>query len=560
MGKFEKYLIAQGWSGRSLDFALGGLCVLGLAPFHIWPLALLGLGLFKLRLDFAFNTKRAFNIGLFFGFGFFLCGMYWIGSAFLARGTGYVFIMPPMIFGLALLLALFWGFGGRLYKFITEADTEREGLMTSAFILTRLSSIGSAFVFASVFTLIELSRGHVLTGLPWNLPGYIFPAGGAPSQSAAYISIYGLTALVFLLSALLANILCRILVITSERKTQTHSARQILLPFLIFSITLSGLWGFGAHRLSKASVEYVEGVKLRIVQVRFDQSDHFERGRSIGIVNQYIQTTAEPGLEDVTHVIWPEGAVSGLAIENESLMRAMSETLFDTDNTPPVWLLNSLRQEQRPLENGRVVSDYYNSSAAITFDRDGFPAVLAMNDKTKLVPFGEFVPFGKWVEQFGIQSLSTAMASISPAEVKRNAQFPGLPPVSPQICYEIIFPGMTPRKSDVSPEWILNQSNDAWYGNSIGPHQHFNQARYRAIEEGLPLIRAAANGLSGSIDAYGRTLKSVDAKNTIALDIGLPKGLQHVVDISRIILFLVLINIVILIGYSLRSAHRARTV
>ncbi len=539
MSKFRP-LYQSVWAGRALDFGLGALCVLGLAPFHLWILALFGFGVLKLRLDAALNGRMAFGRGFLFGFGFFLVGMYWVGSAFLARGGGYIFIMPPMILGLAALLAFFWGLGGWLYKFVCGTrDMNRDSF-----------NIGlSVFAFTAAFTLIELIRGHIFTGLPWNLPGYIFPAGGEISQIAFKINIYGLTALTLMSAALLSCGLQALTVFFRATQSETFSIKKLLCPLLILLILLGSLLGFGNKRLSEAHIEYVENVKLRIIQVRFDQSNHFDRDRSIAIVNDYIRLTAETGLDDITHVIWPEGAVSGLAIENASLFQAMSTTLLDVDDTPPHWLLNSLRQEQRPLKNGRSVFDYYNSSVSVSFDNHGYPAVSGLNDKTKLVPFGEFVPLGKWVEQFGIKSLSTAMASISPAKEKRNARFPDLPLLSPQICYEIIFPGLTPRSgpSNISPQWILNQSNDAWYGNSIGPHQHFNQARYRAIEEGVPIIRASANGVSGSIDAYGRPLKVVDPKYTMALDLRLPKGLLGAVSVSRSILSLLLITLCILL-------------
>jgi len=156
----------------------------------------------------------------------------------------------------------------------------------------------------------------------------------------------------------------------------------------------------------------------------------------------------------------------------------MGTELTARTKTPPVWLLNSLRNEMRPHPNGTdVIDDYYNTSAAIEFNAEGIPAVAAFSDKKRLVPFGEFIPGGKWMEMKNV----------------------------PVISYEIIFSGFTPRKKgETHPKWILNQSNDAWYGNSSGPLQHSNMATYRAIEEGLPVIRAASNGISGIINPYCR--------------------------------------------------------
>jgi len=216
--------------------------------------------------------------------------------------------------------------------------------------------------------------------------------------------------------------------------------------------------------------------------------------------------------------------------------------MLSADNTPPVWLLNTLREESRTLDNGNSVRDYYNSSTAITFSPDGSAALAAINDKSHLVPFGEYVPGGKWLEDRGIMPLSTALASISPAPKKMLSNFPGLPRVSPQICYEIIFPYMTPKDESHPPHWILNQSNDAWYGKSTGPYQHANQARYRAIEEGIPVVRAAANGISGIISPYGNWLKSEKMDKKTIIDAYLPVRTAKKQFSFDVIPFLILIN------------------
>lgn len=516
----------RGWRGFLLDVTLGGLCVLGLAPFHFWLVALLCLAALKLRLDAAIRPKSAFRVGFSFGFGYFLFGMFWIGSAFLARGPEYIPIMPPMILGLALLLSLFWGLAGRLYKFAMAGGS--------------VTGFRSIFLFSAAYFIVEFLRGHVLTGFPWNLPGYIFPAGGGFSQSAAWVGIYGLTLMTFLCAAGLASAAHAVLL----RDTRTPKA-AFLKPLLLTALTLGGLWGLGTYRLLQSNVTFVESVRIRLVQVPFLQRDQFSPRGAFEITNQFIQTTAAPGLGSVTHVIWPEGAVIGLAVEDESLLNAVGQTLVDVDDTPPVFLFNSLREETRPLASGGVVRDYFNSAVAVTYDAFGTPAVANFSDKSKLVPFGEFVPFGKWAERMGFETLSTALASLTPAKQKGNSVFPGLPPVSAQICYEIIFPGLTPRGQTPAPEWILNQSNDAWYGNSIGPDQHYNQARYRAIEEGLPIVRSASNGFSGTIDPYGRELEGLDPTQRQVLDVALPRPVAtylraHTVKWTLLLLIMVL--------------------
>jgi len=534
-GKSLKALLhLTGWRGRLLDVGLGAVSVLALAPFHFWPVMIVALAVlaYRLRLLPPQSPKpyrSAFGRGFLFGLGYFLCGTFWIGSAFIARGPEFIPIMPPMIFGLALLLASFWGLAGLFYNRL------------------KASAAMSGFGFAAIFTLAEITRGHILGGFPWNLPGYIFEAGGAISQSASVIGIYGLTAIVFLIAGLLS------LPHIYRKTTWTVSGMIVVV-----------LFSTGWMRLSSAEIDYVDTVKLRIVKVAFEQADQFNAQGRINIANRYLTNSILPGAEDITHIIWPEGAVAGLAVENETLINAMSGALRSIDDTPPIWLLNSLRHESRPhLENeGKIIDDYFNSSVAISFAPDGSAAIEGLNDKAKLVPFGEFIPFGKWLENKNLGPLSTALSSISPAPQKTLSEFPGLPKLSPQICYEIIFPAMTPRpKKGERAQWILNQSNDGWYGQSIGPYQHANQARYRAIEEGLPIIRATANGLSGAIDPYGRWNldDSMPKPNLIydgVIDTTLPKALTMTVfhKAMTYYIFLLCLMICLFIAYQAKTS------
>ena len=488
-----------GWRGRFTGLALGAVAVLGLAPFHIWPLMMVSLTFLLARLILAGEEERATKAGVSVAFwhalGYFLAGTYWIGSAFIARGPEFIPIMPPMILALGALLAFFWGLAGGLF-----ARLRPQGIIALP-------------LFFSLFFLAEFTRGHLFGGFPWNLPGYIFEAGGPVSQFASIGGIYGLSAFVFVLSALLYGGLFR---------------RQKLAYLAAFLVLFGGVFTAGYLRLANAKVEYVEDVKLRIAHIRFEQKDKLDPQASVNIVNAFITQSLAPGIEDVTHLIWPEGAVTGLAIENEPLMSAMGYELSQVDVTPPIWLLNSLRHEQRPdPRTGATIDDYYNSSVAVRFSARGVPSIAALNDKRRLVPFGEFIPGGKWMEARNVPVISTSLLSISAAKIKTLATFPGLPKVSPQICYEIIFSGLTPHpKNEPSAEWILNQSNDAWYGDSIGPMQHANMSRFRAIEEGLPVIRAASNGVSAIIDSYGRYKDSVTPKKSQFVDGKLPKKIQ----------------------------------
>lgn len=449
-----------------------------------------------LRLDgaaqFENSVKSGFWRGLCFGYGYFLLGFYWIASAFIARGPEYVVIMPFAVLLFCLMLSLFWAIAAALSVKFTRGS----------------QGPARALIFACLFFLTEYARGHVFGGLPWNLPGYIFQAGKPISQIASFFGVYGLSALVLFITAALA------LLISPDQRRKW--------PAVLSVMALLCIYGYGSNRLQNADVQYVEGVKLRIVHAKIPQRDKFDPQKYVENVDHYLRLTLSPGFDDVSHVIWPEGAVPGLMLDDEGLMVELDNLFTSGAGTPPVFITETLRVEHIP---GKLNPRYYNSAAAVTFDALAPPKQTSFYDKRKLVPFGEHIPGGEFAESLGLKTLSTAMASISPGRTKNVPIIPGLPPVSIQICYEIIFPGFTPTRLEPSgkkPEWILNLSNDAWYGNSSGPQQHINQARYRAIEEGLPVVRSASGGISGVIDSFGRINARLGVFDDGVLDARLP--------------------------------------
>lgn len=484
-----------GWVGRGLGVLIGAFGVLGHAPFHIWPIALLSLAILYLRLQAAAKADRpgraGFSVGLWWALGYFAAGTFWVGSAFIERGPEFIPIMPFMVAGLAFVLAIFWGVAG--------------GFLAR----TRVSGLFAVLVFAAAFTLAEMARGHAFGGFPWNLPAYVFEAGSRPSQFARWVGAYGLSALVLFIAAALGQA-----VFKSKR----------LGAILMAVLPLGGIYAYGHARLASAELEFHPDINLRIVSVPFRQADMMDRNSSIEITNDFIRAGLAPGLKDVTHLVWPEGAVRGFgrtAMENPDLLGAMGGLLAQDDPTPPVWLMNSLQTE---WDQDRL--RYYNASVAVSFDTAGRPTVAAYNRKRKLVAFGEHIPFMDWFDDVQFPLISTNLASISPAKSKTLADFPGLPRLSPQLCYEVAFPGLMPQDLENPAEFILNQSNDAWFGGSSGPAQHANIARYRAIETGLPIVRAASNGVSAVIDPFGRLHGKVEVKLMSHLDTKLPKSLN----------------------------------
>ncbi|HFB55178.1 MAG TPA: apolipoprotein N-acyltransferase [Hellea balneolensis] len=393
-------------------------------------------------------------------------------------------------------------------------------------------------LFASLIFAVEFLRGHVFGGLPWNLPGYIFPAGKPISQIASVIGIYGLSAVAVYVSAALAALLYRRFV-----------------PAVGSALLLISLSGFGYIRLKNADVQMVEGVKLRIVHANIPQRDKFDPQKYVETVNHYIRLSLSEGIEDVTHVIWPEGAVPGLMFEDPVLMQALDRIFQAVPRknltAPPLLIAQSARSEKRA--NGHTA--YYNSAAAISFKQGSPPRLSGFYDKQKLVPFGEFIPAAGLLEKVGLHNLSTALESMSAGQSGDVPRIEGLPPLSLQICYEIIFPGFTPAlvssgdgQTMVKPEWILNLSNDSWYGNSTGPRQHVNQVRYRAIEEGLPVIRATSGGISGTIDPYGRQIFTRLIGEDEVLDTPLPRYMKDNAYKRHFNAIIFLLNLLVLLG------------
>ena len=514
--------------GRRLAVALvGAFGALGFAPLHIWPATLLSLAaLYALvRATGAADRpqRAAFGTGLLFGLGWFSASCFWIASAFVERGPSFIPMIPPLVGGLAVLLSLFWGAAAAVS---VRLSRERPGWL-------------AALIFTASFTLAELARGHVFSGFPWNMAAHAFPPGGWISQTASILNVYGLTMLALLVAALLGE------------AWRTRRAGAGIVGLLL----LGTIAGAGGLRLSGApapnALPIQPGVVMRLVNVPFFQREKMSVESSIRITQGYVRESLRPGADRISHLVWPEGAVNGFATENLFLLRTVGAGLAAQTDRPPVWLLQTLREEVSPdPRTGAPRPRYYNSSAAVTFDRQGNPAVVATDDKRKLVPFGEFIPGGAAVEALGARLVSTALGSISGASEKRTVRYPGLPPLSVQICYEVIFPGLMRRDDPAAPpQLILNQSNDAWFGRTAGPDQHAAIARYRAIEEGLPMVRAAANGVSGVFDPYGRAVSTLDARTTGIIDVTVPLPLEAVFSTRFVTFALALLNLgLLLIG------------
>ena len=255
------------------------------------------------------------------------------------------------------------------------------------------------------------------------------------------------------------------------------------------------------------------GLKLRLVQGNVPQHTKWDVERARAIFARYLALSrggadgATP-LGDNTLVIWPESALPFLVDESPAALREIADLLPGGARL----LLGALRREQGPPQ--RV----FNSIVAI----DGDGQIEAVYDKVRLVPFGEFLPLSRWLDPIGIRRFITAPQGFAAGETTPVMRLPGLAPFVPLVCYEAIFPQQARRHDQA--KWLLNLTNDAWFGTSSGPYQHLAQARFRAIETGLPMVRVANTGITAIFDGYGRKIGELKLGMEGTLDAFLPQA------------------------------------
>lgn len=469
--------------------ALGAGAAAGIAhpPFGFLP-GLLGFALL-LRLIEAAPAGRwkraAFARGWAAGFGYFLVGTWWVGEAFMVDAAAHGWQAPFAVTLLPAGLGLFWGLGALAYRALAPQGLRR------------------VLVFAAVFALVEWVRGHVLTGFPWDLPGEAWEAGRAISQTASLVGAYGLTLLTLAMAAAPAVIADRI---DRRRRGAVVGAA---------GAALAVLWVGGAVRLAHFKVPDTRLV-VRMVQPNIPQAMKWTPDQFRAVVDRYLDLTrAPPGegaggrVPDV--VVWPEAAIPDAA---NRVLEPGSWTLDAVIGAlaPNQYLLAGFYREvgERPT--------YYNSLIAMRRE-GGTLRLLGLYDKHTLVPFGEYLPMEDVLDKVGLKALAGIGESFSPGPAPKPISPTGLPALQPLICYESLFPAYT---SGPRPAWIVNVSNDAWFGRTSGPLQHLNLASYRAIEQGLPMVRSTPTGVSAMVDSMGRTRASLDSGQAGALDAILP--------------------------------------
>ena len=470
-----------------MAFMWGAVSVLALPPVGWVPVLLLAFPALLWLFEGAANRRQAFAVGWWWGFGHLVIGLYWITVALFTKISAFWWALPFSIAGLPALLAVFPGLA-----------------MLALFILRRTPrSLASVSAFAALWSLAEYARGHVLTGFPWNLTGYSWFGVLPVLQSAAWIGAYGLGLLTILVA-------CLPVLWGPQRAQQRRMLAALALGLGMFG----GIGGLGALRLAQDSGAMVPAIGLRLVQGDISQEEKGDEAARLDIVRRYLQLSVGKSNEaQKTIIIWPESAMPFLVDADPELRRALAGII------PPggTLLTGAIRADLTVHDADGHLKQFWNSMLAL--NEQG--SVVASYDKTHLVPFGEYMPFSRWLP---LRGFAASAIDFSTGNGPISLHLPGLPVFSPLICYEVIFPGAVTDSHD-RPQLMINITNDGWYGRSAGPYQHFAAAAVRAVEEGMPLIRAANTGISGVVDPYGRVIAELPLLTAGALDSPLPQAL-----------------------------------
>lgn len=502
---------------------LGLFSGLAAAPLYFFPALIIGLTGLIWLLDGALESDRPVRSAAWrtflFAWPYLGVGVFWVAFAFWNRGGAFIYFGPLVAIGGAAFLSAFWAAAGAAYGRLAFRGPIR------------------ILAFAILILAAEATKGLPFTQFPWNLPAHVFVAGGAVSQSAAWIGAWGLSFLVLVMFSSPAAL------------AGPGSDLQRRVPVLASVFVLVVLIAGGTHRLSSAEVRFQPGLVFRIVDVDIDQQVKWGEGGDVLVRSRYLELTASDGVDDVTHVIWPEGALPLFLIEDSVSISALTEILVEDQ----VLLAGTPRRERR--EGGGFL--YFNSLVAMSF-LEQRPRVLGIYDKVRLVPFGEYVPLSGFLSGLGIETLQELVAGYSPGYQFVTLSNTGAPPFLPLICYEVVFSDVAPVDGE-RPSWMLNLSNDAWFGPTAGPVQHLNISRYRAIETGLPMIRAASRGYSGVIDPFGRMPVRIDRRYEGVTDVRLPDALSstpHSMTKGLLFWVIYILSILFVVVIFIRNQHQ----
>lgn len=494
-----RIILLWGWRRALVAFLAGALAVLAQAPYDFFAVCFVSFPLLVWLLDgatgeasdgFLRRLRPAFAVGWWFGFGYFLAGLWWVGSALLVEADSFAWALPFAVVGIPLALAFFYGFAAVVARLLWSND------------------IGRIAALAFGFALAEWLRGFLFTGFPWNAVGYAAMPMPLLMQSVSVTGMVGMNALavfVFALPALLA-------------------ARQHLrLGAALLVVLVAAHAGFGYIRLAAPERPAAHTLDARIVQPAVDLTEKWDasvRDRIFATMMGLSAKAPEPDHNRPQLILWPETSVPFLFTERPDALPAIGEMLGDGQ----MLVAGVVREEGGSAARSR----YYNSVVAI----DDRGEIVDAVDKVHLVPFGEYLPFADLLGRFGLEQLVAGPMTFAAGNERHPITLPGGIRALPFICYEVIFSDLVAVDA-TSAELIVNVTNDAWFGDTPGPYQHFRQAQIRAVENGVPLLRAANNGISAVVDPRGRIVDALAIDARGAIDVRVPISNQAIVSSSQ---------------------------
>jgi apolipoprotein N-acyltransferase len=460
----------KGWRAAGAAFVAGALAALAMPPLHWLPLAVLGIVAFVWLWDCAPGPKSALLRAWAWGTGHFAVGSYWIVEAFFVPPADYGPLGPPIVVGLAALLGFFPAMAAGAAKWV----------------VLRWPSVGGRhcrlLLLAIAWTIAEWLRGHVFTGYAWNPIAHVWTFAMPLVQGAALFGVYGLGLLTFMILAAPA---------AGWRAS-------------IVALVVAGAAGFAGQAVMAPVDAAGDGPLVRIVQPNTPQAEKWRPEKRAAQMAKLVELSRRDGFDGLAAVIWPETAPPFVVEPGSAALEVMARAV-----PPGGYLLTGAARGTNNRGDG-----VWNSLLVI----NGAAEIVATYDKVHLVPLGEYIPFHK---QLAPISGFIGRGSFEVGESRVTLDLPRLPSFSPIICYEVIFPAAVTGPG-ARPRWLLNVTNDAWFGLSSGPYQHLASARLRAVEEGLPMLRAANTGVSAVIDAYGRILAALDMQQEGVIDHRIP--------------------------------------
>ena len=486
LARFAAMLTAlTGWKRWTLAWLLGLGSVLALPPVGLFPVLFAALPALVWQIDGTATRRAAFAVGWWFGLGHFMAGTYWISNSLLVEADRFAWLIPPTLIGVSAYLAIYPALACAFARWM------RPGW-------ARIAAL------AVGWTALEMLRGVAFTGFPWNPIGSIWSDIPAMLQPAAAVGVFGLGLLTVALAAAPAML---------SRGGRAGIAVAIGVP-----LVLAGVWGGGTLRIPRAATTDQPGIKLGIVQPNIPQHEKVRAQFRARHFSKHLAMTEAAAATGITHFVWPETAIGFALSRTPGAAEAVARVV------PEGGLV--IAGAFRASPPGKRPARFWNSLVAI----DDKARSVAAYDKARLVPFGEYVPLRSVL---AFTQVTGGRFDFSRGPGPKTLNIRGLPPFSPLICYEIVFPGRVVRPGK-RPRWLLNVTNDGWFGDSAGPYQHLAAARMRAVEEGLPVVRAANSGVSAVIDPFGRVVQRLGLGRAGVVEAALPVALSEPTVFARL--------------------------